>query len=359
MRGSTSDRQTPAGRVYSALDGEQRGSVPFTIYESKIPQCTVERDLRNRGMCIVQRVRSYEVEVPGASTKRVEYRDERGRRVVHTTITTPEGDLTSLVEPAGYTSWTHEHLFKRPEDYRPLRWYLEHAEVRPNYAPAKRLQATLGEDFVVRDNLPLEPLQALASTYMGVDRFCLEWMDNRDEVLSLYDALVATARRVYPIVANGPLDFANYGGNVAAAVIGPDVFRDYYVPHYQEAAEVLHREGMLLGTHLDADNTLIMADVGQTELDYIEAFDPSMGPSVAEAAAAWPGKVLWINWPSKHQLEPPENVTRRTMDIIQEGQACRGFIIGITEDIPEDRWQRHLQAIMAGIEEWEGRKVTR
>lgn len=351
----TSDRQTPSGRVYSALRGEQRGVVPFTIYESKIPQCTVERDLRNRGMCIVQRVRSYEIGVPGASTQRVEYHDERGRRMVRTTITTPEGDLTSLVEPAGYTSWTHEHLFKRPEDYRPLRWYLEHMEVRANYAPAVRLCRMLGEDFVVRDNLPLEPLQALASTYMGVDRFCLEWMDNRDEVLGLYHPLVTTARRVYPIVAKGPLDFANYGGNVAAAVIGPDVFRDYYVPHYQEAAEVLHKEGMLVGTHLDADNSLIMDDVGATDLDYIEAFDPSMGPSVADAAAAWPAKVLWINWPSKHQLDSSESVVSRTLRIIEEGQHCAGFIVGITEDIPEDRWQQHLQAIMTGIEQWEGR----
>jgi len=122
------------------------------------------------------------------------------------------------------------------------------------------------------------------------------------------------------------------------------------VPNYEEAAETLHRRGKLLGTHLDADNSLIMDDVAATRLDYIEAYDPSMGTSVLDAARAWPDKVVWINWPSAYQLEPPERIRSRTVDLIAEGRACRGFIIGITEDIPEDRWQAHLNAIMEGIE---------
>ena len=60
-------------------------------------------------------------------------------------------------------------------------------------------------------------------------------------------------------------------------MIGPEAFRDYYLPHYNEAAEALHKTGTLIGTHLDADNTLIMELVARTSLDYIEAYRSGSG----------------------------------------------------------------------------------
>ena len=46
---------TPKERVQMTLCGEFADKVPFTIYESKLPQCSVERQLRNEGLCIVDR----------------------------------------------------------------------------------------------------------------------------------------------------------------------------------------------------------------------------------------------------------------------------------------------------------------
>jgi len=41
---------TPMGKVMQSLRGGHSNSVPFTIYENKVPQCRAERTLRNRGM---------------------------------------------------------------------------------------------------------------------------------------------------------------------------------------------------------------------------------------------------------------------------------------------------------------------
>ena len=46
---------TPRQRVERALRGGHSDSVPFTMYECMIPQCAAEREMRNRGLCIVQR----------------------------------------------------------------------------------------------------------------------------------------------------------------------------------------------------------------------------------------------------------------------------------------------------------------
>ena len=44
-----------AARVAEALIGESSDRIPFTVYENKFSMGRAERELRNDGMCIVQR----------------------------------------------------------------------------------------------------------------------------------------------------------------------------------------------------------------------------------------------------------------------------------------------------------------
>ena len=344
--------KTPASLVMTALHGDIPQQIPFTVYAEKIPQCTVERDLRNRGLCIVKRIPSYKLYRPNVRCEAYHYTDEKGRKLVRTVYSTPYGDLSTVTESAGFTVWRHEYMFKSPDDYKALLFLIRDTVLEPNYDEIAKLAAELGEDFVLRDTLGLEPLQTFVSSlYFSMESFCIEWMDNRDEILKLYEAQCKLSRQIYQIVANGPLAFANYGGNVTPQVIGVDTFRKYYVPHYNEAAAVLHEKGKLIGCHFDADNTPIMDAIGETDLDYIEAYDPGISPPVKVARQAWQDKVLWINWPSASHLEPVEQVKAKTKQILSEAAPGNGFLIGITEDVPRDRWQRNFIAIMEAIEE--------
>jgi len=341
---------TPYRRVMAALHGERPDVIPFTVYEYKVYSCTAERELRNKGMCVVNRIRSYNIYYPNVNIKTINVTDEKGRKMVRTIYTTPYGDLSTLTEPAGFTTWRHEFLFKSPDDYKALLFMLKDAVVEPDYAYAAGVVEDLGEDFVIRDNLPLEPMQNLiSSNYMKMEDYCIEWMENRDEILKLYDAFVDINRRIYPIIADGPLEFSNYGGNVTPQIIGAKNFVKYYIPHYNEAAEVLHKKGKLIGCHLDADNTTIMKEIGETDLDYIEAYDPGMSPSVKTARQMWPDKVLWINWPSAGHLESHERISEITEQILQEAEPGNGFLIGVTEDLPEGRWKGNFSTIIDTI----------
>jgi len=343
---------TPRANVMSVLHGEVPSKTPFTMYECMIPQCTVERELRNRGMCIVRRTCTYRIERPNVIVKSVEFQDNNGRWLKRTTYSTKAGDLTTLTEQGNNTVWTHEHMFKTKDDYKALYEFIKDSVIVPDYGSAVKLVNSLGEDFAVRDQICLEPLQALIYDFMGTETFCYEWMDNRDEVLKLYDALTEMNRKIYPVVADGPLEFANYGGNVVPAIIGRENFERYFMPHYAEAAEVLHKKNKLVGCHFDADNSIIMDLIGQTPLDYIEAFDPGVGPSVADARQAWPDKVLWINWPSAWHLYSKEDVYSKTIEMLKQAAPGKNFIIGITEDIPEDVWQSNCLNIMNAIDDY-------
>ena len=333
---------TPAERVEIALRGGHADKVPFTIYECMIPQCTVERNLRNRGLCILQRKPVFRTYQPNVKITQQTYW-ENGRQFIRTIHETPVGSVSTLVEPAGFTSWRHERMFKQPEDYKAILFLLQDERYEPAYEFFADAQQAAGPDAYFRAGIGLEPLQTLISgEIMGMEDFCIEWMDRRDEVLRLYEAIVENRRRIYPIVAASPASHANYGGNVVPEVIGLDTFRKYYVPHYNEAAEILHKHGKLTGCHYDANCKLLAEAINGTALDYIEAFTPAPDTDMTlrEARAAWPDKVLWLNFPSSVHLRSDAEVERVTVDLLEQAGRPDGLING--------HYRGHAAAALAG-----------
>ena len=344
---------TARSAVETVLRGEAAPRVPFTIYECMIPQCAAEREMRNRLMCIVERrVPVYRTSRPHVKVRSESY-TEGDTSLVRTWYETPAGTLTTLHEPVGFTSWWHERMWKRPEDYRPLLELIRDERYEPCYDEMETAQGRAGGDLIFRAGFGLEPLQSLITgTYMKTEDFCIQWMENRDEILKLYRAIVENRRRVYPIVADSPVLHANYGGNVIPEVIGREVFRDYYLPHYNEAAEVMHRKGKLVGCHFDDETALIADLIAETDLDYIEAFTPAPGTDMTlrQAREAWPDKVLWLNFPSALHLRPDAEVERAAYGLLDELESARGIIMGITEDMPQERWRDSCRAIMDGLD---------
>ena len=343
---------TPKKRVEIALKGGHSDIVPFTIYENKIPQCAAEREMRNRGLCIVNRVGVFKTSMPNVKTTS-QTSCENGHTMIRTYYETPKGTISTLTEPAGFTTWRHELLFKSPDDYKAILFMINDEIYEPVYDKVVCSQSDFGEDAIFRTGFGLEPLQTIISgNIMKMEMFCTEWMDNRDEILKLYEAIVANRRKIYPIVAKSPLLHANYGGNVIPEIIGLETFEKYYVPHYDEAAEIMHKHGKIIGCHFDANCKLISKAVAATDLDYIEAFTPAPDTdmTMAEARQAWPDKVLWLNFPSSAHLHSDREVEKMTIELLNQAGNIDGLIMGITENIPPDRWQNSCRAIMNGLD---------
>ncbi len=322
------------------------------MYECMIPQCSAEREMRNRGLCILRYEDVFKVRRPNVKTTKQTYWED-GKELVRTVHETPAGTLTMLQEPAGFTSWTHERMFKGPDDYKAILFYVQDECYEPAYEQFTQAEQAFGGDAIFRTWIGLEPLQTLISgDIMGMEDFCMEWMDRRDEVLKISEAVAANRRKIYPIVADSPAGHVNYGGNVTPEIIGLENFEKYYVPHYNEAAEVLHKGGKLVGVHFDANCKLLSNAIAGTDLDYIEAFTPApdLDMTLAEARDAWPGKVIWMNFPSSLHLKTDAEVEAATVDLLNEAGTPDGLIMGITEDIPPHRWRDSCRAIMNGLD---------
>jgi len=339
---------TPAERVYAVLRGELPDQTPFTMYENHLTDLPYADRLRHRGLCLVKRVKSYNIECNDTKIY-TENITQNGQPMQRTIISTTCGDLEQLRKPAGFTSWAQSSLFKSEDDYPLLAAYLSDYHITENAAENAALYKAYQDcpDVVIRDSLPLEPMQELMRI-MGTENFCCEWIENQDEILKLYHILLERNRQIYPVVARSPFAFANYGGNVTPAIIGPNVFRDYYLPVYAEAQEAFSKCGKLLGCHLDDNNTPIMEHIRNSALDYVEAYDPGFSPSVKEAMDTFSNKILWINWPSSWQHHDRLRIIDDTLSLISQADPRR-FIIGITENIPDDIRERNLDAIMDAI----------
>jgi hypothetical protein len=337
---------SPRDRVLAVLRGDRPDKAPFTIYECMIPQCATERRLRNEGVCIIRTVPVVATTTPHVNiTTRT--CTEKGKTLTRTDFETPYGTVYAIDEPAGFTVWHHKRLFGGPEDYRALLFLIEDEQYTTNYDAFEAAQQADGGDSLLRAMIGSEPLQILISYYMGTEAFCLEWHDRQDEIIKLYDAIVSNRRRIYPLLADSPALTFNYGGNVAPEIMGLDRFEEYYVPHYNEAAEVLHAKGKLIGCHFDANCRAFAQAIAKTKLDYIEAFTPAPDTdmTLAEGRASWPDKTIWINFPSSVHLDSLGDIARTTESLLAQIDPSKQFIIGITEDVPEDRWRDNLLAI--------------
>jgi len=344
---------TPKQCVMNILRKRGADRVPFTAYEFNFRMGSAELMLRNRGVLPERRTRTYNIHTPNVNIKTYGY-DDNGRRMSRTTYETPYGTLSSLSEPMSYTTWNHEYMLKTPDDYKALAFIVADSVVTPDYGPVMQLIKESGDDVLVRDNMPLEPIQTIMRSYMGTETFCYEWSDNRDEVLKIYDFVVEMNRKTYPIVADGPLEYANYGGNVVPQITGKETFVKYYTPNYNEAAEILHKKGKLIGSHHDSEMGPIMKELGETDLDYIEAYDPGCSPSVAEAKQFFGDKTIWINWPSAWQFMDRDTKIERTLEMLRQAEPG-GFIIAITENVPDDIWESHFIAIMDALDIYHAR----
>ena len=343
---------TPRERVMKALRFEKVDRVPFTMYSGMAPPCAVERDLRNRGMCLVRGVDVFRTHRPDVKESHRYYQKD-GKRLLDIVFETPVGTLTMLKEPAGFTTWIHERMFKSPDDYKAIRFMIENERYEPCYGDFLRAERDLGGDFHVRTHLGAEPMQVLVSgDFLSMESFCVEWMENRDEVVALAELIARKRREALPLVADSPAGLVMLGGNVVPEVTGPPVFERYYLPYYDEIASALHPRGKLIGSHLDANCKVLAPLIARSKLDCIEAFTPAptTDMTLGEARAAWPDKVLWLNFPSQVHLAPDAEVERATVGLLGEVPRVEGILMGNTETIPEHRWQGSCTAIVDGLD---------
>ena len=342
--------------ITDTLKGRRSGKRPvFAPYENKVKAGEALERLLERGMGLIKRVSVCSMSNKTCKVS-VDCKEKNGEIYKTTVVETPFGNIDRLEIINKYTSYLKDHFIKTEDDYRAYEYYINDLQLEYNGEMIEHMK-NHADYYFLRGQLPYEPLQQLIVEDMGTEMFCYEWIDNREKIDKLYSDLARISVPAYDFAARSALPAVNYGGNVVPGIIGRDVFRKLYVPVYNRAADVLHANGQLIGSHFDADNRLILEDIAASKLDYIEAYDISCNYSLAEAVSIAPDKVFWINFPSPSHLWERDKIYDLTLDLLKDGAKAKGFIIGVTEDVPEHCWEKSYTAIMDAIDDFYGKNA--
>ena len=135
----------------------------------------------------------------------------------------------------------------------------------------------------------------------------------------------------------------------------PRLFERYLAPVYARVLPVLRAAGKFPIAHYDGSNKPLVNNLARTALPVIEAFTPPPGGdlTVHDAKAAWPDKVVWVNFPGAMFLEPAEVIHAYMLDLLQKGAPGGRLVIGCTEEFPLDDFDKTFTAIGQAMADFE------
>jgi uroporphyrinogen-III decarboxylase len=351
------ERMTLRERILSVLRGDASDRIPWNVYGWLVPDGEASRRLHAQGLGWMGTRRIYR-EINHDVVVRKEERLVDGEAVYHTTIETPLGTLTQqAVRESNYGSlWIRKFFITSAADYPAAEFFFRHTSFEPDYEPWLEAEMQMGDGgFVIGEVMPI-PIMTLMVNWMGVEGLTEGIYDHTGGFESLLDALDAHYARQNQLAAEGPAEIIWWGDNVTGSIISPRLFERYVAPVYAKTLPVLRSAGKIPIAHYDGSNRPLVKNLARTALPVIEAFTPPPWGdlSVAEAKAAWPDKVVGVNFPGALFLEPAEVIYDYALKLVEEAAPGGRFILGCTEDFPMVHFEKTFSAIGRALAEYEG-----
>jgi hypothetical protein len=348
---------TPRDRLLTMLRGGVADRIPWNIYAWLLPQTEAGRRLHGKGLGVMGSVRACRAIHEGVTITE-EQGQGAGRPVFRVRIETPVGTLTEEAtrEPYHDSRWIRKFFIGGPEDYTAAEYLFRHTRFEPDPQPWVEADQTVGDGGIaVSEIMPL-PILYLAQYWMGVEGMAEGIYLYPDRFEALLYALEQHYLRQAELAAAGPAEVIWFPESITATVISPVLFQRYCLPLYRKAIPLVRGAGKLITAHYDGAIRPYLDLLREVDIPIIEAFTPPpMGDvTVGEAKAAWPDKVIWVNFPGCCFHESGEAIRAYTLELLEEGAPGGRLVIGCTEDFPVDQFEKTFTAIGQALAEYEG-----
>ena len=346
-------QMTMRDRMMAVLKGQEHDRVPFVMYDGMLPADEVREVLGRDRIGLMRWTSIHRIETPRCHSETEDYLVD-GATWQRTTIHTPKG---SICEERGYVSSyesrsIRKHYVQEAEDYEVLWALLEDGVVLEDYDRYYREEADLGDDGIPLVAIERTPYQQLWVQWVGLDTLGYHLVDYPDRVAHTVDLLSDRARRIFEIANRSPAPFIDFPDNITAPAIGPQRFRQYCVPLYDELADMLAGRDALVFVHMDGDLKPLWPAIAESKVGGIDSLAPAPDndTSVAQAVAMWPEKVLYVNFPSSVHLRSPDEIRAEAEEILNAAGHTRHLQIQISENVPLSVWRHSFAAIADAID---------
>lgn len=228
---------------------------------------------------------------------------------VRYTISTPKGDLTTVLQSNEHTTWVTEHLIKDKRDIDLIGSYVTAPLCDVDQVNAEA--DDLGERGLIRGNIPSFDIFGQPGTWqdaaclVGIERLILETYDDPAWVRELLDILYRRKEIYVRSLKGARYDLLELGGGDASStVISPKLFRNFVAPYDARLIALARFVGQRIVYHTCGGMMPILEDVAAMNPDAMETFTPpEMGgdTDLAEAKRRIGDRVCMIGgWDQHH-----------------------------------------------------------
>ena len=189
---------------------------------------------------------------------------------------TPAGVQTAVYHssPHHRATVTAKWPICNADDMRVATWRAEHATWRWNQGRYDELLAEWAGLGAPTAYIPRVNVQHLYIDTMGVEAAVFALHDWPAEVEKYFAALEELDDRLMDVINASPVQIINFGDNVHASTLSPELFVKYVLPVYQRRCGRLHAGGKFVHAHWDGDCRPLLPLARETGLDGIEAITP-------------------------------------------------------------------------------------
>jgi hypothetical protein len=273
-----------------------------------------------------------------------------------TTLYTPVGSIFEerAFESTLNSSSIRKHFLQEKKDYEILWYYLNDSILLKDYDRYHQDQDELGEMGVPLVAVERTPYQQLWIIWAGLDNLSFHMADDPEMIEKTLEMLAHRERMLFDIVYHSPAVFVDFPDNITADAIGPQRFMKYCVPFYNELAEMLSDRGSYVFVHMDGNLKPLWQAIAQSKVDGIDSFSPAPDndTTIHEAVSLWPGKRLFVNFPSSVHLRPPSDIYAQAGEILEAAGHTRMLQIQISENVPPFVWRTSIPPIIQAIEDF-------
>ncbi len=312
------------------------GYIPFYIWNNKLPSGNLRDEIINTKACVIVKSKVYKSRLKNIKEVSKKWIGQDGYERRKTTYFTPHGELERTWIAKDNGIWPCTYLFKKAEDYKAIISLIMDYDYIPCYDDFLKDDIAYGDNGLARPATEKSPLIDIIYDIMGIMKFAIEWQDHRAEVLELFNALNTARRKKLNIVAESPAKFVIIDGNIDINTLGPGLINKFCRTAIEEACELLHSKGKMVGLHLDGNNSGLIDIVRELPVDIIESFTPppDCDLPLEKALELWPGKSFMVNFPSSMHHKGTDAVRRLCKELIDESAKTGKVIIGVSEDVP-------------------------
>jgi hypothetical protein len=160
-------------------------------------------------------------------------------------------------------------------ELRVATWREENATWEWDQKHFEQSQQAVGDLGAPTMFMPRMNVQDLYINKMGVERTIYALHDRPDAVEAFFRASDDCHDRLIDVISASPVHIINFGENVHAGTLSPELFRRYHLPACQHRCERLHAAGKFVCSHWDGDCGPLLPYARETGLDGIEAITPA------------------------------------------------------------------------------------